>query len=131
MEPKENQRINLQKLNNKMNEKEFLVAFINEKLDKSFASLNSSKHEDERLYNFIKRAINDLKEDPFCGIRIPKKQWPKEYINKYQITNLRKYDLPKGWRLIYTIETDEIKILSIILEWFNHKDYNKRFNYNN
>ncbi len=39
------------------------------------------------------------------------------------------YDLPSAWRLIYTIESDEIKIVSIILEWFDHKDYEKKFNY--
>lgn len=32
-------------------------------------------------------------------------------------------------RLIYTIETNEIKVMNIILEWFNHKDYAKRFKY--
>jgi hypothetical protein len=39
------------------------------------------------------------------------------------------YDLPGGWRLVYTIKEDEITILNVILEWFNHKGYEKRFNY--
>ncbi len=37
--------------------------------------------------------------------------------------------MPNAWRLLYTIETNEIRIVSIILEWMNHKDYEKRFNY--
>lgn len=45
------------------------------------------------------------------------------------LTNLWKYDLPDAWRLIYTIKEDEIKILSIILEWFDHKEYERKFNY--
>ena len=53
----------------------------------------------------------------------------KQYIQKYNIDNLWKYDLPNAWRLIYTIETDKIKIINIILEWFNHKNYEKKFKY--
>lgn len=60
---------------------------------------------------------------------ISEKLWPNEYIKKYKITNLWKYDLPDGWRLIYTIESNKIKIVSIILEWFDHKNYERKFNY--
>ena len=52
----------------------------------------------------------------------------KEYL-RYKITNLWKYDLPKGWRLIYSIGREGVEILSIILEWMNHKNYERRFNY--
>ncbi len=109
--------------------KERRVGFITKKLRVEFDSLNKGKSSDKQLYEFINRAIDDLKEKPTCGIKIPKKLWPKTYIKKYDITNLWKYDLPTGWRLIYTIETDEIMIVAIILEWFDHKNYKKRFNY--
>lgn len=39
------------------------------------------------------------------------------------------YDLPNSWRLIYTIQTNEVMILNVILEWFNHKGYERRFKY--
>ncbi len=81
------------------------------------------------MYKFIDRAIDDLKQNPTCGIKIPKKMWPKVYVQKYRITNLWKYDLPNAWRLIYTVESDKVKIMSIILEWFDHKGYEKRFKY--
>ena len=77
----------------------------------------------------MERAIADLKQNPMCGKRIPKKLWPREYSVKYGITNLWKYDLPSAWRLVYTIQTDEIMILSVIIEWFSHKEYEKRFSY--
>jgi len=109
--------------------KELYIAFISKKLKENFESLKSGKFEDKKLYNFIDRALDDIKNSPTCGKKIQKKLWPKEYIKKYQITNLWKYDLPNGWRLIYTIETNEIKIMSIILEWFDHKEYSKRFKY--
>ena len=50
---------------------------------------------------------------------------------KAQINPIKfeEYDLPNGWRLIYTIESDDLKIMNIILEWFSHKDYERRFNY--
>jgi len=62
-------------------------------------------------------------------MQIKKKIIPKTYLEKYHIDNLWKYDLPKGWRLIYSVANGQIHILSIILEWMSHKDYEKRFNY--
>jgi len=112
-----------------MNNKEKSVAFISAKLKKDFEELKDSKYEDRQLYDFIYRAINDLKKEPTCGTKILKRLWPKIYIRNFGINNLWKYDLPNGWRLVYTIETNEIKIISIILEWFDHKEYEKKFNY--
>ncbi len=113
-----------------MIDKETQVVFINEKLKKLFNDLKSKNFEEEQLFYFLNRGFEDLKENPFCGVRIPKKLWPKEYVQKYQINNLWKYNLPNAWRLVYTIEFSKIKIVNIILEWFNHKEYNRRFRYN-
>ncbi|MAG08268.1 hypothetical protein CMO89_02250 [Candidatus Woesearchaeota archaeon] len=112
-----------------MSEKGIFVAFISNKLKEEFESLKEGKIQDQNLYKFIDRAMDDLKLDSTCGTKIQKRLWPKEYIRKYGITNLWKYDLPNAWRLIYTIESDEVKIVNIILEWFDHKSYNKRFKY--
>ncbi len=109
--------------------KEIKVAFISQKLKREFHSLKSGKFEDKKLYNFIDRAIDDLEKDPLCGTKIQKRLWPKEYKKKYEVTNLWKYDLPNAWRIVYTVESDEVMIMSIILEWFTHKDYEKRFKY--
>lgn len=109
--------------------KEISVAFITLKLKNEFESLKKSKFEDKQLHKFIERAIEDLKQNQTGGTKIPKKLWPKSYIQKYQISNLWKYDLPNSWRLLYTVENDEIMILSVILEWFDHKTYERRFNY--
>ncbi len=102
------------------------AVFADDKIEKAFYNLQ----ETNEIKKFIKRAIRDIEENAFCGIRIPKKLIPKEYIKKYQINNLWKYDLPYEWRLIYSITTpNKIEILSIIIEWFNHKDYSRRFRY--
>jgi Txe/YoeB family toxin of Txe-Axe toxin-antitoxin module len=112
-----------------MYNKPIYVTFGEKKIEDEFEALKEGKFEDKQLYNFINRAIQDLKKNPTCGTKIPKDLWPKEYIKKYGVTNLWKYDLPNGWRLIYTIQTNEVMILSVILEWFDHKDYERRFNY--
>ena len=123
-----NKKINQGGLNRTMN-KQIHVAFITQKLKELFERLKEGKFEDKQLYKFINRALDDLKQNPTCGLKIPKKLWPRKYVQEYNITNLWKYDLPDAWRLIYTIESDELKIVNIILEWFDHKEYEKRFKY--
>jgi Txe/YoeB family toxin of Txe-Axe toxin-antitoxin module len=91
--------------------------------------LKNSKTEDKKLHKWINRAMDDLEDNAFCGIQIQKRLIPKVYIEKYGLDNLWKYDLPKGWRLIYSVVNGEVQILSIILEWMSHKDYEKRFKY--
>ena len=102
------------------------MGFIDQKVREEY---EKAKEENPQLFKFLERATSDLKENPLCGAKIPKKLWPKDYIRKYSIDNLWKYDLPNAWRLIYTISKDQVKILAIILEWFDHKDYEKRFGY--
>lgn len=74
-------------------------------------------------------SIRRLEKNAFSGVRILKKLIPEIYIKKYGVTNLWKYNLPRGWRLIYSVASWEITVLSIILEWFNHKDYERKFKY--
>ncbi|MFA6530432.1 MAG: hypothetical protein WCT31_01785 [Candidatus Micrarchaeia archaeon] len=105
------------------------VGFAEEKTKRAFLALKDGKTEDSELYNHLNNAFDELKKNPFVGIKIPKKVWPKEYQKKYGIDNLWKYDLPNAWRLIYTIKADQVTILAIVLEWFNHKEYERRFGY--
>jgi len=77
------------------------VQFANEKVLKAYHELN-----DKDLKRFIDRAIEDIKENPFCGIQMPKRLIPKEYIVKFNVRNLWKYNLPGAWRLIYSIEVE-------------------------
>ena len=110
----------------KVIERDKFVVFADEKIKEAAELL---KKEDPELYKFIERAIDDLKKDPFCGTSIPKKLIPKVYIKKYGIDNCWKYDLPGAWRLLYSVVGDKVKIVSIILEWMDHKDYERRFGY--
>ena len=102
------------------------VVFISDELEKDFNSLEAN----DFIKKGITRAIQDLKENAFSGIQVPKRIIPKEYIQKYNVKNLWKYDLPKGWRLLYTITADnEVELISAILEWSDHKGYERRFKY--
>ncbi len=102
------------------------VVFIDQRLEKSFLSLR----EDDFIKKAIIKAIKDLRENAFAGINVPKKLIPQDYIKKYGINNLWKYNLPKGWRLLYTVTADnEVELISAILEWFNHKQYERKFGY--
>ncbi len=105
---------------------EIYVGFINEKAKHEY---EKARNENPTMFKFLERATDDLKENPFCGLKIPRSLWPDEYVKKYSIDNLWKYDLPNAWRLIYTISKDEVRILAILLEWFDHKDYDRKFGY--
>lgn len=105
------------------------IAFADADIEKAFREIKEGRYEERQLFEFIRRAIEDMKKNPFCGTRIPSKLWPEEYVKKYNIKNLMKYDLPNGWRLIYTIRGNELEIISIIIEWFDHKNYERRFKY--
>ena len=105
------------------------IQFVNEKVKKAFEELDSGKYEEKELKNFIIRAFADIEENPLCGIQVPKRLIPKEYVQKYDVKNVWKYNLPNAWRLLYSIERGNLCIISIILEWLDHKEYERRFRY--
>lgn len=113
----------------KADNRKVFVIFADEKTKEAYDNLKAGKFEDRELYKFIGRALDDLKKNPRVGIPLPKHLIPKEYVQKYKVNNLYKYDLPNGWRLIYTLKGSEVEILSVILEWFDHKNYDRRFGY--
>jgi len=105
------------------------VTFASERVKKSLERLEGLKFENKNLKRWLERAFKDMENDAHCGIQVPKKLIPKEYVRKYKITNLWKYNLPNAWRLIYTVSPGEITVFSVVLEWMSHKDYEKRFKY--
>ena len=102
------------------------VVFANEKVEKEFFELDDN----DDIKKHIRKAIEEIRGNAFCGVQLPKRLIPKEYTQKYGIKNLWKYDLPDGWRLVYSITTpNKVEIISIILEWFDHPNYKRRFGY--
>jgi Txe/YoeB family toxin of Txe-Axe toxin-antitoxin module len=105
------------------------VVFADAKLKDAFEKLKESRTEDRRLYNWLNRAFDDIADNAFCGIQIPKKLIPKVYLDKYGVDNLWKYNLSDAWRLLYSVARDEVIVIAIILEWMPHKEYERRFKY--
>lgn len=105
------------------------LKFTDNKIRLAFDKLSSGNSEQRQLSNWLARAFKDIEENAFCGIQIPNKLIPKTYQKKYDIKNLWKYDLPNAWRLLYSIEDNKVLVISIILEWMDHKNYERRFNY--
>src|SRR3989344_9519010 len=101
------------------------VKFIQQHLEEYFVSLS----ENHPIKKGIQKAIDKLKENVFCGEKIEKRLIPKEYIRRYDIDNLWWYPLPDGWRLVYSIATNKSEVLAVIIEYFDHKNYARRFGY--
>ena len=78
-----------------------------------------------QLLKSIKEKIELIKKNPFYGNPIPKRLIPKQYIVK----NLWRVELTNYWRMLYEVAGDEIKIVCFILDYMNHKKYNKLFGY--
>ncbi|MCX6818348.1 MAG: type II toxin-antitoxin system RelE/ParE family toxin [Candidatus Aenigmarchaeota archaeon] len=85
--------------------------------------------EAEHLLKLIEKGIAKLIENHESGQKIRKNLWPKYYVNKYGINNLWKLRLDDYWRMIYTIIGEQVRIVAVILEVMNHKEYDKRFGY--
>ena len=96
------------------------IRFADENIREAFYKLEKGDDSERELFKLINQALDNLEENAFCGIQIPKRLIPKVYITKYSVKNIWKYDLPKAWRLIYSIVNDEIVVVSLVLEWLDH-----------
>ena len=102
--------------------------FADDNVKKAYNKLQNSEFRD--LYKHLSRAFKEIEKNPYgSGITIPKKLIPDIYIKKYGVKRLFKYDLPSGWRLLYTVGQQGVEVIAIILEWMRHKDYERRFGY--
>ena len=104
------------------------IRFFDDSIKKAFYKLENGDESEKELFRLMNQAMNNIEQNAFCGIQLPKRLIPSTYSKK-NIKNLWKYDLPRGWRLVYSIVRDEVIVVSLVLEWFDHKDYEKRFNY--
>ena len=91
------------------------------------SGITSSK--DITLLNSINRIFDVVINNPFYGENAKKDLIPKEYRQKYDVGNLFIADLPDYWRMIYTLESDEIEIITFVLDIIDHDEYNKKFKF--
>ncbi|MDD3159583.1 MAG: hypothetical protein PHQ98_01280 [Candidatus ainarchaeum sp.] len=129
-----------------MVQKKVIIKLLNEAKDDYLKLKESVKIEKEKgisssihqtLLKSIESKFELLKTNYDYGIQIPKKNFPKKYIELFNITNLWKIDLPNYWRMIYTLnqqqrDQTEIEIITIyldVLDIIDHNKYNKIFRY--
>ena len=91
--------------------------------------VTSSVH--QSIFRSIERVKGRLKENPFAGDQVKKRLIPDYYFQKYDVTNLWRIELSNYWRLIYTIQSNEIEVIDFVLNIMDHKDYSKKFGYKN
>ena len=106
---------------------EGVIRFSDIKLKESFESL---KERDPKLYIHVGRALKEIRRNVFCGRNVKKNLIPKHFMRKYNLNNLWIYNLPEGWRLLYSVTSpDKIEVIAVILDWMSHKDYERLFNF--
>ena len=102
------------------------VTFIDKNLEKTFNNLSDK----DPIKKGLIKAIRDIKTDFGAGRLITRDTYNKSKIKKilgeYGSDNIRVYNLPSAWRMLYSItRSEDIKIVAIILDWMNHKNYEK------
>src|SRR3989344_7203693 len=82
--------------------------------------VTSSVH--QSIFRSIERVKGWLKENPFVGDQVKKEKIPKYYTQKYGVTNLWRIELSNYWRLVYTIQSDEVEIIDFVLDIIDHEE---------
>ena len=78
----------------------------------------------------VDSAPEKVKLNMMLGDKIQRPQWPPYYVRKYGISNLWKFNMSKGARLVYTLLSENGYWVVVVLEMFlTHKEYEKRFGY--
>jgi hypothetical protein len=103
--------------------------FADDQVRDAFFMLQSGRAEEREIFNQLNSAFDMISLDPFCGIQVPKRLIPKIYITKYGIDNLWKLNFHKNWRLMYSVAGDGTLVVTLVLEWLPHKEYERRFRY--
>ena len=95
--------------------------------EEKLKGIDSSFH--QTLLRSINRVRDLLKQNPFAGDQVPKRQIPPKYIQKLDVDNVWRIELADRWRLVYTITGNQLEIIAFIMDIFDHKDYDKVFGY--
>jgi hypothetical protein len=102
------------------------IYFINNKKHEEYNSLPHGTSEEKALFILINKKFDELERDTSVGKQISKSNIPKRYQG---FDNLWKIDLNSRWRLLYSIVTDEQGRITVIIDWLDHKEYEKLLGY--
>jgi hypothetical protein len=92
---------------------------------------SGSSKEERMILDSLQRKLDLLRGNPHYGNPIKKNLIPSFYKKKYAANNLFRVELPKFWRMLYTLTNDasEIEIIAFIVDVLDHKEYDKKFGY--
>ncbi len=85
----------------------------------------ATNSEEMQILRSIKQKSELLKTNPTYGDKIPKKQIPKDL----DVSNLFRISLTGYWRMLYSLEGNQIEIVAFILYVVDHPTYDKMFGY--
>jgi hypothetical protein len=88
-------------------------------------SKGRTNSEEIQLLKSINKKVEILKYNQAYGQGIAKEQIPKGL----DVDNLFRIELTHYWRMIYTIRTNEVEIVSFILYIIDHKGYDRILGY--
>jgi len=102
------------------------AVFHSEELDELIRGLEL----DDKRRRWVEDMETVLKENIFAGEKIPKRQIPKYYVERYGVNNLYRYGHPEGHRSCYTIfRRDGLGVCPTVLDLMTHREYERRFRY--
>jgi len=105
--------------------------FLKGQAKESYSELKKRDDKDAKtILNSIERIKGILRDNPQFGEPIKKRLIPTS-LTDIGIHNLYKAKLSNFWRILYTIEGNDVEILLFILNIFDHKEYNKLFGFKN
>lgn len=102
------------------------LIFVDRDLERVFNNLSDK----DPIKKGLVKAMRDIKENFGVGRLITKDTHNKGRVKKilweYGSSNIRIYNLPSAWRMLYSVtRSEDIKIIAIILDWMSHKDYER------
>jgi Txe/YoeB family toxin of Txe-Axe toxin-antitoxin module len=95
--------------------------------EEKLKGINRSFH--QTLLRSINRVSDELKQNPFAGDQVKKRQIPGKYPLKYDVDNVWRIELADRWRLVYTITGSQVEIITFVMDIIDHHDYDKIFGY--
>ncbi len=81
--------------------------------------------EEMQLLKSIQQKVELIKENPMFGDNIPKKLIPRDL----DVSNLFCVDLTGYWRMLYSLEGNQVEVVAFVLYLVDHPSYDKLFGY--
>lgn len=94
-----------------------------------FMPVFSSLDKKAQIFKDIDKTIKELKKNKIVGTHLQRNKVPKYYIKKHDCNAYFKVVLPENWRLIYGVISINKEKHALLMEVFDHIDYNKRFGF--